>query len=148
LIICNSNISKIFIISQSDCDLAYLFKVVVIMTANTIEEVLSNIKKKLDVEEVTLISRSGMHIGGDVPNNAHLETFVAMSAILLGAAETATSELDEELSHVVVELKKSRVLIINDGPSALLAIKMSQESNIEKILKGIEGPMEELDDLL
>jgi len=118
------------------------------MTANTIEEVLSNIKKKLDVEEVTLISRSGMHIGGDVPNNAHLETFVAMSAILLGAAETATSELDEELSHVVVELKKSRVLIINDGPSALLAIKMSQESNIEKILKGIEGPMEELDDLL
>ncbi|MFW5904005.1 MAG: roadblock/LC7 domain-containing protein [Candidatus Saliniplasma sp.] len=118
------------------------------MTANTIEKVLSSIKKNLDVEEVTLISRSGMHIGGDVPENAHLETFVAMSAILLGAAETATSELDEELSHVVVELKNSRVLVMNDGPSALLAIKMSQESDIDEILKGVEQPMEELKELL
>ncbi|MFW6141627.1 MAG: roadblock/LC7 domain-containing protein [Candidatus Saliniplasma sp.] len=118
------------------------------MTANTIEEVLSSIKKNLDVEEVTLISRSGMHIGGDVPENAHLETFVAMSAILLGAAETATSELDEELSHVVVELKNSRVLVMNDGPSALLAIKMSQESDIDEVLKGVEQPMEELKELL
>ncbi|MFW6305056.1 MAG: hypothetical protein ACOC1V_04700, partial [Candidatus Saliniplasma sp.] len=61
---------------------------------------------------------------------------------------TATSELDEELSHVVVELKNSRVLVMNDGPSALLAIKMSQESDIDEILKGVEQPMEELKELL
>ncbi len=123
-------------------------KVVVIMTANTIEKVLSSIKKNLDVDDVTLISRSGMHIGGDVPDNAHMETFVAMSAILLGAAETATSELDEELSHVVVELKNSRVLVMNNGPSALLAIKMSQDKDIDTVLEGIKEPTNELKELL
>ncbi len=123
-------------------------KVVVIMTANTIEKVLSSIKKNLDVDDVTLISRSGMHIGGDVPDNAHMETFVAMSAILLGAAETATSELDEELSHVVVELKNSRVLVMNNGPSALLAIKMSQDKDIDAVLEGIKEPTNELKELL
>lgn len=123
-------------------------KVVVIMTANTIEKVLSSIKKNLDVDDVTLISRSGMHIGGDVPDNAHMETFVAMSAILLGAAETATSELDEELSHVVVELENSRVLVMNNGPSALLAIKMSQDKDIDAVLEGIKEPTNELKELL
>ncbi|MGM0404712.1 MAG: roadblock/LC7 domain-containing protein [Thermoplasmatota archaeon] len=118
------------------------------MTANTIEKVLSSIKKNLDVDDVTLISRSGMHIGGDVPDNAHMETFVAMSAILLGAAETATSELEEELSHVVVELKNSRVLVMNNGPSALLAIKMSQDNDVDAVLEGIKEPMEELEELL
>lgn len=118
------------------------------MATNTIERLLNKVKKDLDVDEVTLISRSGMHIGGDVPENAHLETFVAMSAILLGSAETATSELKEELSHVVVELKNSRVLVMNDGPSALLAIKMAKDSDIDKILEGLEGPIEELKDLL
>lgn len=128
--------------------MAYLLKVVVIMTANTIEKVLSSIKKNLDVDDVTLISRSGMHIGGDVPDNAHMETFVAMSAILLGAAETATSELEEELSHVVVELKNSRVLVMNNGPSALLAIKMSRDNDVDAVLEGIKEPMEELEELL
>ncbi|MFO7792399.1 MAG: roadblock/LC7 domain-containing protein [Candidatus Saliniplasma sp.] len=118
------------------------------MATNTIERLLNKVKKDLDVDEITLISRSGMHIGGDVPENAHLETFVAMSAILLGSAETATSELDEELSHVVVELKKSRVLVMNDGPSALLAIKMPKDSDMDKILQGLEEPIEELKDLL
>ncbi len=118
------------------------------MTPNTIESLLDNIKENLDVDEVTLISRSGMHIGGDVPENAHLETFVAMSAILLGSAETATSELKEELSHVIVELKESRVLVMNDGPQALLAIKMPKSSDIEKVLKGLEEPIEKLKDLL
>ncbi len=118
------------------------------MTANTIERLLSGIKEDLDVDEVTLISRSGMHIGGDVPENAHIETFVAMSAILLGAAETATSELEEELSHVMVELKKSRVLVMNDGPSALLAIKMSKSCDIKEILEGLKDPIDELEDIL
>jgi len=118
------------------------------MAANTIERLLNDIKEDLDVDEVTLISRSGMHIGGDVPENAHLETFVAMSAILLGAAETATSELEEELSHVVVELKRSRVLVMNNGPSALLAVKMSKKCDIEDILEGLKEPIDDLQGIL
>lgn len=116
--------------------------------ADKMEDLLDEIKDTLDIEEITLISRSGMHIGGDVPEDAHLETYVAMSAILLGSAETATSELEEELSHVIVDLKKSRILVKNCGPSALMAVKLSQEADVEEVIEGIEEPTERLQDLL
>lgn len=116
--------------------------------ADKIEDLLDEIKDTLDIEEITLISRSGMHIGGDVPEDAHLETFVAMSAILLGSAETATSELEEELSHVVVELKKARIMVKNCGPTALMAVKLSSDADTEDVLEGLEEPTERLQDLL
>lgn len=116
--------------------------------ANSLERLLEDLKKKPDIEEATLVSRSGMHIAGDVPTKAHRETFVAMSAILLGAAETATSELKEDLSHVVIELKNSRILIQNGGPSALLAIKMPRKSDIDTILTDTSQTIEKIKDHL
>lgn len=116
--------------------------------ANSIEKILENIKEGLDVEEVTLVSRSGMHIGGDVPDKAHLETFVAMSAILLGAAETATSELEEGLSHVEVELQNSKVVVLNCGPSALITLKLSKDEDTRAIIEGMSDHVKRLQDLL
>jgi predicted regulator of Ras-like GTPase activity (Roadblock/LC7/MglB family) len=56
-----------------------------------LEQVLDEVRSIPSVYEATVVSRSGMHIAGDAPKGVHLETFVAMSAILLGAAETATA---------------------------------------------------------
>lgn len=108
--------------------------VVKMSPGNEIEKLLEEFKKNPDIEDVTLVSRSGMHIAGDIPGDAHRETFVAMSAILLGAAETATSELNEKLSHVVIELKGSKIIIQNGGPNALLATKITPKAEVEDIL--------------
>ncbi len=89
-----------------------------------------------------------MHVAGEVPKNAHRETFVAMSAILLGAAETATSELQEELSYVLVVLEGSKIILHEGGPDSILTIKISDEGEVEEILKNIEQPLEELKDNL
>ena len=125
------------------------FNVVVKMSpSNSIEKLLDGFKENSKVSDATLISRSGMHIAGKVPENAHRETFVAMSAILLGAAETATSELKEELSHVVIELKKTYIIILNCGPKALLALKMSKDKDLEDVISEVSKTILKIEDEL
>lgn len=110
-----------------------------------IESILHEIEKATGVEDAVLVSRSGMHIAGTVPKGAHSETFVAMFAILLGAAETATSELKERLDSVVINLEGSKVMILNDGPKALFVLRTPRDAdpreikqNLEKFAKKIE----------
>ncbi|MFO8110235.1 MAG: roadblock/LC7 domain-containing protein [Thermoplasmata archaeon] len=122
-----------------------LFKVVVKMPLlNPIERSLHDLKENPDIEEVTLISRSGMHIAGNVPDSAHRETYVAMAAILLGAAETATTELNEELLHVIIELNNSKILIINSGSTALFSVKIKSSGNVNEILDTVSDTIEDL----
>ena len=116
--------------------------------AKSIEVLLEDIKENQEIKNVTLVSRSGMHIAGEVPKNSHRETFVAMSAILLGSAETATSELEDELSYVLVELKNSRILILNSGPSAILVTKLVSDSNIDEIIDYLEDPIKDIQESL
>ncbi len=92
-----------------------------------LEELLDEIRSVPSVYEATVISRSGMHIAGDAPKGAHLETFVAMSAILLGAAETATSELKDKLQYIVVELTRGKMVLTSAGPRALLVVTAAKD---------------------
>ncbi|MGB9636570.1 MAG: roadblock/LC7 domain-containing protein [Thermoplasmata archaeon] len=93
-----------------------------------VESVLNDIKAREHVKDALVVSRSGMHIAGSPPPGAHLETFVAMSAILLGAAETATSELKESLNYLSVNLRDTRVLIFSAGPKALLVVRVNADA--------------------
>lgn len=92
-----------------------------------IEETLDEIRSVPSVYEATVVSRSGMHIAGDAPRGVHLETFVAMSAILLGAAETATAELKDKLQYVSVELNRGKVVLMSAGTRALIVVTASNE---------------------
>ncbi len=92
-----------------------------------IEKILDEVRSISSVYEATVVSRSGMHIAGDSPKGVHLETFVAMSAILLGAAETATAELKDKLQHVCVELTRGKMVLLSAGNRALLVVTASNE---------------------
>ena len=92
-----------------------------------LEQVLDEVRSIPSVYEVTVVSRSGMHIAGDAPKGVHLETYVAMSAILLGAAETATAELKDKLQYVVVELSRSKMLLMSAGSRALIVVTASKD---------------------
>lgn len=99
-----------------------------------IGEILDDLHKELpSVYEATVVSRSGMHIAGDSPKGVHLETFVAMSAILLGAAETATGELKDRLRYVSVELSRSRMVLTSAGNRALLVLTASSDIETEEM---------------
>ncbi|HJX04997.1 MAG TPA: roadblock/LC7 domain-containing protein [Thermoplasmata archaeon] len=92
-----------------------------------LEEILDEVRTIPSVFEATVVSRSGMHIAGDAPKGVHLETFVAMSAILLGAAETATAEFKDKLQYVCVELNRGKMILLSAGPRALLVITASKD---------------------
>jgi predicted regulator of Ras-like GTPase activity (Roadblock/LC7/MglB family) len=88
-----------------------------------LEEILDEIKSAGGITDAILVSRSGMHIAGKVPKGAHAETFVAMSAIMLGAAETSTSELKEKLKIVSIMLEHSKLAMGVVTPKAVLVLK-------------------------
>jgi len=98
-----------------------------------LEGILKEMQAVPGVSDAVLVSRSGMHIAGAVPQGAHAETFVALLAILLGAAETATSELKERLDNVVVELESSKILIVNDGPKAIFVLRTSRGADVDSV---------------
>lgn len=113
-----------------------------------LEEILAGIEKVNGISDALLVSRSGMHIAGDVPKGAHTETFVAMSAILLGAAETATSELKEKLRHVDIELDRSNIVIATISARALLVLKIEQGLSSEKVLGDIRPHLQKMEEFL
>ena len=108
------------------------------MTENmSVERILDEVRSVPSVYEATVVSRSGMHIAGDTPRGVHLETFVAMSAILLGAAETATSELKDRLQFVSVELNRSKMILLSAGNRALLVITSSDDVPTDELAKSM-----------
>jgi len=102
-----------------------------------LEQILGEMERVEGISSAVLVSRSGMHIAGKVPEGAHTETFVAMFAILLGAAETATSELRENLHSVVLHLGNTKMAIVNDGPKALFVLRLSKEVDMDKVQKEV-----------
>lgn len=103
-----------------------------------IEKTLDDLHKNMpSVYEATVVSRSGMHIAGDAPKGVHLETFVAMSAILLGAAETATGELKDKLKYVSVELSRSKMLLSSAGNRALLVVTSSDDVSTDELAENM-----------
>ncbi len=113
-----------------------------------LEEILGEIEKVNGITDALLVSRSGMHIAGDVPKGAHTETFVAMSAILLGAAETATSELKEKLLHVGIKLDKSIIVISTISARALLVLRTEPGKDSEKALIEIRPFVQKMEEFL
>jgi predicted regulator of Ras-like GTPase activity (Roadblock/LC7/MglB family) len=98
-----------------------------------LEQTLDEIRSIPSVFEATVVSRSGMHIAGDAPKGVHLETFVAMSAILLGAAETATAELKDRLQYVSIELARGKMVLVSAGSRALLVLTASKDLGTEDL---------------
>ena len=97
-----------------------------------LEDILSHVEHIPGVKGALVASTSGGYIAGKPPATAHLETFTTMSAILLGAAQTATKELDDRLRHVEVKLNVSRLLVFPAGDSALLVLEVDDSADLEK----------------
>lgn len=100
-----------------------------------IRNVLEEIKALEHVSGVSLVSRGGLYILGDTPKGVHQETFAAMAAIMLGAAETSSAELKDNLSHVQINLNEKDVILVGAGTRYLLAIVMDGKGQNDKVAK-------------
>jgi len=102
-----------------------------------LDEILHKVEDVDGVDNAILISRTGVHIAGDVPKDIHLETFTTMCAVLLGAVDITASELKEKFISIIVNLQNSRILVKDVDVNALLVVMTNINadlSSLEEIL--------------
>ncbi|MEE8167658.1 MAG: roadblock/LC7 domain-containing protein [Candidatus Hydrothermarchaeales archaeon] len=119
------------------------------MLKEDLEKVLAQIKRVGDIEASAVVSRDGLLMASDIPSGIHGETFAAMSATMLGAAETAISELKKGVpDRVIVESKEGKVIATGAGSKALLVVMTTPEAGLGLILVEMEKASEKVKGLL
>jgi hypothetical protein len=112
-------------------------------------KILSDLKQVGDIEASAVVSRDGLLMASDIPENIHAETFAAMAATMLGAAETAVSELKKGVSErVIVEAKLGKIITKGAGSKALLVVMTRPEAKLGLILMESERAAEKIKNLL
>jgi predicted regulator of Ras-like GTPase activity (Roadblock/LC7/MglB family) len=103
-------------------------------------EILRELKKVGGVEASAVVSRDGILMASDIPDDVHGETFAIMSATMLGAAITANSELRKKLpERIVVESSDGRTIVAGAGSKSLLVVSTRGSVEMTNVMKAIEG---------
>lgn len=113
-----------------------------------IDRILAEARAHEGILNLILVSRTGKYIAGETPEGSHPDTFVAMFAILLGAAETATSELKENLGYIGICLETSKVMVVSNGPKALYVVIANRDADEDEIIKLLKDKNEEIQEFL
>lgn len=106
------------------------------MTTNEmLEKILKQVNNIGGVEASAIASRDGLLICSTISKKQHAETFVAMSATMLGAAETAATELGKGIpERVIVESKTGRIIGTGAGAKALLIVMTKPDAGLGLVL--------------
>ncbi len=114
-----------------------------------LEGVLKDLKSTGDVLASAIVSRDGLLIACDMTVTVNAEAFAAMTATMLGAAETATSELGIGIpDRIIVESKMGKIVATGAGPKALIVVMTSPKVNLGLVLVQIEKASERVKELL
>jgi predicted regulator of Ras-like GTPase activity (Roadblock/LC7/MglB family) len=98
---------------------------------NDLVEVLGVLNSHSNVESFAIVSRDGRLIETTAGNT---EKFAAMTAIILGAAETALYELGKGLPvRIIVDIRDCRIIILGAGPKALVAAMIKPDTSLALI---------------
>lgn len=104
-------------------------------TIEMLEKILKNINNIGGVEASAVASRDGLLICSTIPKKQHAETFVAMSATMIGAAETATTELGKGIpDRIIVESKHGKIIGTGAGAKALLLVMTQPDAGLGLVL--------------
>ena len=97
----------------------------------SLEKVLQGLNTIGDVEGSAIISRDGLIIASTLPPNFDKETFSAMCATMVGAAETAAMDINKGVpERVIVETRGMKLLAIGAGNEMLLVTITAPQSNL------------------
>ena len=115
-----------------------------------LDKILSDTKKVGGVEAAVIASRDGLLMASNIPSSsAKAETFAAMSATMLGAAETATTELGKGVpDRVIVESEHGKLIATGAGPKALLVVLTEHNAGLGLILVELEKAAEKIKKML
>ncbi len=115
-------------------------------TIELLRAVLLDLKRIGNIEASAVVSRDGLVIASDLNDG---EVFAAMSATMVGAAETATSELKKGApNRVIVESKDGKLIATGAGPKAILVVLTSNEMGLGLVLVEMSKASEKIRELI
>jgi predicted regulator of Ras-like GTPase activity (Roadblock/LC7/MglB family) len=118
-------------------------------TIDMVDKLLADLRNIGGVEASIAASRDGLLIRGNMPKGKFLASLAAMSATILGAAETATRQMEKGFpSRVIVESEYGRLIIVGAGSKALLLILANSNSSLGLILIELDKSAKMLKELL
>jgi len=104
-------------------------------TIEMVETILKEIKKTGGIEAAAIASRDGLLILSTLSEQRHAERFVAMSATMIGAAETASTELGMGIpDKIIIESKNGKIIGTGAGPKALLIVMTRPDASLGLVL--------------
>ena len=99
-----------------------------------INDVLAEINSIDGIEASAVVTRDGLLVSANMPNGQDAETIAALTATMMGAAETAISELNRgNISQIIVESDMVKIVCVDMGKRALLVLSMPSSTEIEGI---------------
>lgn len=114
-----------------------------------IDKILTDLKKVGGVEACAAASRDGLLIRAIMQKAGFAESLAAMSATMLGAAETATKELGKGIpNRIIVESEHGRLIAAGAGHKALIIVLANSDSGLGLILLELEKSAMKLKELL
>jgi predicted regulator of Ras-like GTPase activity (Roadblock/LC7/MglB family) len=114
-----------------------------------IDKLLADLKNVGGVIACAAASRDGLLIRSLMHNEQYVESLAAMSATMLGAAETATTHVEMGIpTRVIVESDYGRLIVVGAGPKALLILLANNNIGLGLILLELDKSAEKLKEIL
>ncbi|HJH28892.1 MAG TPA: hypothetical protein C5S51_04255 [Methanosarcinaceae archaeon] len=112
-------------------------------------EVLLDLKKVDGIKSVAIATRDGLLIAENTLPGTHPETFAAMSATMLGAAETVTNRFkNDSVNRIIVESEDCRIVAMGSGPKSLVVILTTINSSLGLALVELKKSARRIDEIL
>lgn len=90
-------------------------------TQDTLSSVLQKFNSEHNVKGSAVVTRDGLPFVSALPASVNRETFAAMAATMMGAAETAAAEIEvSAASFVMAEFSSLRLIAVGAGPELLV----------------------------
>jgi hypothetical protein len=114
-----------------------------------LNEVLQDLDRMTGIEGSAIVSRDGLVIVSHLPTRVGREAFSAMSATMLGAAETAMMELARDPpERVLVETKTTRMVITGASSETLLVVLCKYNVNLGMLFIQAEKSVSKIKEIL
>ena len=110
-----------------------------------LKEILTELNRSAGVNASAVVSRDGLLMSSVMPEDIDAEAFAAMTATMLGAAETAFSELKKGVAErVIVEGTHAKIIAMGAGSEALLVAMTDPKAMLGLVLHQMGRAVEKI----
>jgi len=113
-----------------------------------LDKVLLDLINTGEIESIVIASRDGLLMASHMPHGDD-EIFAAMSATMLGAAETASTELEKGVpDRLIVESNDGKLIAVGAGSKSLVVALTPPDAGLGLVLVELDKAAEKIKKIL